>query len=197
MSINYEFTHIDELISFGDYDQAITELTWRLSENPDETESLWRIGVAFTEKNEPFKAMKALDYFFTFVEEHPQAIEAKGCAFFKLGDREKARELLEKAEELQPDSSSVKRNLGVVYNMIGMRKKAHERFKQSYELNPADYRTEYALAMSYIHYAEYYQAEEILSRMLSQQIPADFRELADESYHWVKQKRGHNEKKQE
>ncbi|MDY7030186.1 MAG: tetratricopeptide repeat protein [Spirochaetota bacterium] len=188
MSLDYNFTHIDNFIGIGRYDEAITELNRILAVEPGDTEALWRIGVCFTEKNDPVKAMKALDYFFKFVQDHPQALEARGCAFFKLGDYQQAREYLEQAEELQPDSSSIKRNLGVVYNQIGMKKEGYERFKASYALNPADYRTEYALAMAHINFDEFDEAQKILLQMLSQQIPDDFRELVDESYQWVKRK---------
>ncbi len=188
MSRDYTFIQIDNLISIGTYDQAIAELNRILVNEPDNTDALWRIGVCFTEKNDPVRAMKALDYFFQFVQEHPQALEARGCAFFKLGEYEQARAYLEQAENLQPDSSSIKRNLGVVYSQIGMKKEGYEQFKASYALNPEDYRTEYALAMAHIHFDEFDDAQQILLQMLSQQIPDDFRELVDESYQWVKRK---------
>ena len=188
MSNVFDYAHIDQLISSGMYDEAIEQLNRELAEDPDNPEALWRIGVSFTEKNEPVKAMKALDFFFSFEQDHPQALEARGCAFFKMGNYLKAREYLEQAEILQPDSSSTKRNLGVVYNQLGLKKESYEKFKASYTLNPEDYRTEYALAMSHIHFGEFGSAEHILLQMLSQQIPDDFRDLADESYRWLKLK---------
>jgi len=192
MSKDYTFTHTDELIQAGRYSEAIEELNRVLVEEPDNTEALWRIGVSFTENNEPVKAMKALDYFFTFEQDHPEALEAKGCALFKTGNYSRAKKYLERAELLQPDGASIKRNLGVVYNQLGLKKEGYERFKASYALNPFDYRTEYALAMTHIHFSDLSAAEKILLEMLSQDLPEDFRSMVDESYRWVKQKLGRN-----
>ncbi|MFW5715252.1 MAG: tetratricopeptide repeat protein [bacterium] len=192
MSMNYDFDRIDSLIETGMYSEALDLLTGILEEEPDNQEALWRIGVVFTERNEPFKARKALQYFFRFQEEHPQALEAYGCALFKMGQNQQACEYLEKAEKIMPGSSSIKRNLGVVYNQLGKRDTSYSKFKKSYDMNPEDYRTGYALAMAHIHFNHYAAAREVLERMLSQQLPTDFRELADESYKWIKKRLGHH-----
>lgn len=188
MSTNNEFDRADSLIETGMYDEAVELLHRILIEEPDNTEALWRIGVAFTEKNEPFRARKALEYFFRFQDEHPEAMEAYGCSCFKMGEYSLAAEYLEKAEQFMPESASIKRNLGVVYNQLGRKEDGYNRFLAAYELNPEDYRTEYALAMAHIHFRKYQAAEEVLHLMLSRQIPTDFRDLADESYRWIKHK---------
>lgn len=186
MSMDNEFERADSLISTGMYEEAIVLLNRILAEEPDNPEALWRIGVAFTEQNEPVRALKALKYFFRFEEEHPQALEACGCAYFKMGNYDEAKKYLEHAERIMPDSSSIKRNLGVVYHQMNEDDSSYEKFQSSYDLNPEDYRTEYALAMAHIQFQRYHDAEELLERMLSQQLPTDFRKLADESYQWVK-----------
>lgn len=190
--MNNDFDRIDSLIETGMYSEALELLNAHLEDEPDNPEALWRIGVVFTERNEPIKAQKALTYFFRFQEEHPQALEAYGCALFKMGHNQQASDYLEKAEQIMPESSSIKRNLGVVYNQLGKREESYSKFRISYDLNPEDYRTGYALAMAHIHFNHYAAARDVLERMLSQQLPTDFRELADESYKWIKQKLGHH-----
>lgn len=175
----------DSLIATGMYNEAIELLNRILQYDLDSPEAIWRIGVAFTENKDPRRAVKALEYFFRFDPYHPQALEAYGCAQFKLGNYRRAQDYLELAEKSLPESSSIKRNLGVVYNQIGRKEESLEKFKASYELNPEDYRTEYALAMAYIYFHRYYEAGMLLERMLSQQLPTDFHSLADESYRWV------------
>jgi tetratricopeptide (TPR) repeat protein len=169
---------IDELLLDGDYKEAIENLQKILYEEPDNTEAIWRIGIAFTELNEQEKAIKALDYFFKFEKNHPEAIEAYGCSHFKLGNYGLAKKYLEKAAELNPESSSIARNLGVTYNQLGKFQKSYEIMTKSYELNPWDYRTIYALASAHIFYKRYSEAEKLLKEMLQMDIPGDFKRLA-------------------
>ena len=192
-----ELERADDLLESGMYKEAVELLNRLLEEEPDEPGALWRIGAAFTETNEPSKAMKALHYYFALCEdegppedEQGQAYEAYGCATFKLGDYESARDVLEKAEGLLPDSASVKRNIGVVYNQLGLKRESYEKFLASHLLNPYDYRTEYALATAHIHFEEYEQAREVLENMLELQLPTDFKKLAEESYEWVLKRTG-------
>lgn len=192
MSMDNDFERVDSLIETGMYEEAVELLNRILADEPDNQEALWRIGVAFTENNQALEAKKALDFFFKFEEEHPQALEACGCANFKIGHYQEACEYLEKAEKLMPDSSSIKRNLGVVYNQLGKKDESYIKFQTSYKLNPEDYRTGYALAMAHIHFKYYEAARDVLEQMLSQQLPTDFREMADESYKWIRQKLGHH-----
>jgi len=169
---------IDELLLDGDYKEAVEYLEKILCEEPDNTEAIWRIGIAFTELNEQKKAIKTLDYFFKFEKDHPEAIEAYGCSHFKLGNYGLAKKYLEKAAELNPESSSIARNLGVTYNQLGEFQKSYEIMTKSYELNPWDYRTIYALASAHIFYKHYSEAEKLLKEMLQMDIPGDFKRLA-------------------
>ncbi len=175
-----QINKIDELLIDGDYTEAVNLLEKILCEEPDNTEALRRIGIAFTELNEQEKALKALDYFFKFDNQHSEAIEAYGCSHFKLGNYGLAKKYLEKAEKLNPESSSIARNLGVTYNQLGEFKKSYETMAKSYNLNPWDYRTIYALASAHIFYKRYAEAEELLKEMLQMDIPGDFKKLAIE-----------------
>ncbi|MFP4178838.1 MAG: tetratricopeptide repeat protein [Spirochaetaceae bacterium] len=193
-----ELERADDLLESGMYNEAAELLNRILQEEPDELEALWRIGVAYTELNEPSKALIALRYYFTKCKEdmspspassqNGEAYEAYGCATFKIGHYENAREVLEKAEEILPDSASVKRNLGVVYNQLGMKKKSYEKFLAGHILNPYDYRTEYALATAHIYFGEYEQAKTVLEKMLELQLPTEFKNLAEKSYRWLLEK---------
>jgi len=178
--LNEDFSKIDELLADGDYNKAADSLEDILYEEPDNTEALWRIGVAFTEMDNQIKALKALDYFFTFNMNHPEATEAYGCSHFKLGNYGLAKTYLEKASDLDPQSSSIARNLGVTYNQLGEFKKSYKIMMKSYKLNPWDYRTIYALASAHIFYKHYTEAEQLLKEMLQMDIPGDFKRLAVE-----------------
>jgi len=173
-----QINKIDERLAGGEYTKAVDLLEEILCNEPDNKESLWRIGIAFTELNEQEKALKALDYFFEFDKNHPEAIEAYGCSHFKLGNYGLAKKYLEQAAVLNPTSSSIARNLGVTYNQLGEFKKSFEIMSKSYDLNPWDYRTIYALASAHIFYKHYTEAEKLLKEMLQMDIPGDFKLLA-------------------
>jgi len=175
-----QLNRIDELLADGNYIKAADLLENILFEEPDNTEALWRIGVAFTEMDDQIKALKALDYFFKFDMNHPEATEAYGCSHFKLGNYGLAKTYLEKAANIDPESSSIARNLGVTYNQLGEFEKSYKTMMKSYKLNPWDYRTIYALASAHIFYKHYTEAEQLLKEMLQMDIPGDFKKLAIE-----------------
>ena len=175
---NEYFDKIDELLAEGEYSEAVVLLEEVLCEEPENSEAIWRIGIAFTELNELNRAIKALDFFFKFDIKHPEAIEAYGCSHFKLGNYGLAKKYLEKAAVLAPESSSIARNLGVTYNQLGDFEKSYQIMAKSYKLNPWDYRTIYALASAHIFYKHYEKAEELLKEMLQMDIPGDFKLLA-------------------
>ncbi len=185
MAAEEHIEYTDTLLAEGRYDEAIPYLTRLLQEEPDDPDALWRLGVAYTENEEPGKALKALEFFLTLNDTHPGALEACGCAEFKRSNYRHAKEYLLRAAELMPDSASIKRNLGVVHNQLNEPEQSYEQFRRSYELDPEDYRTAYALAMAHIQYEEYGLACEVLGQMLEQDLPEDFLELAEESFRYA------------
>jgi tetratricopeptide (TPR) repeat protein len=194
MAQEEDITHADELLAEGRYDEAISYLTRLLQAEPDDADALWRLGVAYTEDEEPERALKALEFFLTLNDTHPGALEACGCAEFKRKNYQQAQTYLRRAAELMPDSASIKRNLGVVHNQLGEPEQSYEQFRRSYELNPDDYRTAYALAMAHIQYEEWEAACEVLGRMLEQELPEDFLDLAKESFKYAcNRAQGHGE----
>jgi tetratricopeptide (TPR) repeat protein len=177
--------YVDDLLAEGRYEEAVSFLTRLLQAEPDDPDALWRLGVAYTEEEKPEKALRALEFFLTLNDTHPGALEACGCAEFKRRNYLKSKEYLRRAADLMPDSASIKRNLGVVHNQLGEPEQSYAEFRRSYELNPEDYRTAYALAMAHIEYEEYESACEVLGRMLEQDLPEDFLELAEESFRYA------------
>ena len=175
-----QINKVDELLRDGDYVESVKILEEILTREPDYTEALWRIGIAFTEMDEQKKALKALEYFFEFDNNHSEALEAYGCSHFKLGNYGLARTYLEKALKLDPESSSIARNLGVTYNQLGKFEKSYKIMAKSYNLNPWDYRTIYALASAHIFFLHYKEAEDLFKEMLELDIPEDFKRLAME-----------------
>lgn len=186
--MNDEIEKADICIKNGLYEEAAELLQCVLEEEPDTTEALWRIGVAYTELNIPEKAVKALDYFFKFNADHPQALEAYGCAQFKLGNYGTAKKYLELALDENHESSTIQRNLGVVYNQLGEVEKSYQSLKRSHEINPTDFRTLYALAMAHLHFRRYYEASVLLENMLSLDIPEDFQSMARDALSAIKPK---------
>ncbi len=177
---SYTLEHADSLIAEEEYAEAVSVLNTILSEEPDYPEALWRVGLCWVELGKPQRAIKALTYYFSFENTNPRALEACGCAYFKTGELHSARRYLEKAKLLNPGSSSVERNLGVVYNQLGAFEKSYEAMKRSYKLNPLDYRTMYALASAHFYYGNYPEAEEIIEAMLAMDIPGEFKAMAME-----------------
>lgn len=166
------------LILESRYVEALELLEEILEEEPDHREALRLSGIAYMEHGEAEKAVKALDFHIKRWGREPKALEALGCAHFKLGNYGRSRELLREAEESEPGSASIKRNLGVVYQQLGDMDEAYRSLSISNELAPGDFRTIYALAMACLEYRRVDEAAGLLEELLRLSVPSEFRTLA-------------------
>jgi tetratricopeptide (TPR) repeat protein len=168
----------ERMILENRYDDALELLEKMLVDEPDHREALRLAGIAYMERGEEDKALKALEYYLRRWGRAPKVLEALGCAHFKLGNYGTSRNLLEEAEACDPDCASIERNIGVVYHKLGDVDNSFRCLQHSNELVPDDYRTMYALAMAYLEFHRSAEAKELLKEMLNLPIPEDFRRIA-------------------
>jgi Flp pilus assembly protein TadD len=63
-------------------------------------------------------------------------IDSLGWAHYRLGDMQRAADLLEQASDLAPDNAEIEYHLGAVYTALGRTDAARAQFRRALELSP-------------------------------------------------------------
>ena len=99
-------------LAMGQCERAIGQFECALETDPDFPEALNNLGLAWSEQG--FR--KARSAFETALEGDPNYFDALanlGSLFYRRGDRDRARQLWERAHEINPEDPQVRRNLGI------------------------------------------------------------------------------------
>lgn len=162
----------EKLIREGKYKEAERVFSEFLCEDPLNYEAIYNMGVIYTETGENDKAVKALSFYLMRVET-AYAWEALGCANFRLRNYQKALECFNRSAELDGDSPSLLRNMGILHGMTGDNGKCYNLLLQSYEKNQTDFRTLYALSYVHLEFGAKDKARKIMEELLTMNIPEE------------------------
>lgn len=165
----------EHLMREGAFQEAKEILSEIISDDPDDLRAICDIGIAYTETGENTKAIRALEHYIRNDTANPYAWEALGCAKFRCGDLNAAREYLLRALELLPENPSALRNLGILNGMEGRQEAALELLRQSMNLAPGDYRTLYALNCAFRDSQLREERTQILERLGCLELSDDIR----------------------
>lgn len=122
----------------GDYEPAIEAFKAALSLEPREYMALYNLGLVFmlTDKRD-----QALELFLKADKINGDAYEVSfqtGKLYLDSGDLEKARQYLERAADLAPESGAVYRYLGDCHAAANMPREAIAAYRKAIKLNPQD-----------------------------------------------------------
>lgn len=165
----------EHLMREGAFQKAKIILSEIISDNPEDLRAICDIGIAYTETGENKKAIKALEHYIRNDKTNAYAWEAMGCARFRTGDLEKARENLDRSLELMPENPSSLRNLGILNGMEGYHDTGLDLLQKSVRLSPKDYRTLYALNYAFRDAEKREERSKILDRLIELDLPEDIR----------------------
>ena len=163
------------LMREGAFQKAKVLLSEILSDDPNDLRAICDIGIAYTETGENSKAIRALEHYIRNDETNPYAWEALGCAQFRTGELETARQSLVRALDLLPENPSALRNLGILNVMEDRHDAGLELLQRSMRLCPGDYRTLYALNYAFRDSHRREERTRILDRLIELELPDDLR----------------------
>lgn len=112
--------------------------TATVADSPDDTEALYRLGLAHLSLNEPRKAIKPLEQ---LVKTDPESLDGKillARAYRAAGEVDKAKALLDNAILEVPDDSSLRAERGLLARTTLDLPGAIAHFKKASELSPGD-----------------------------------------------------------
>lgn len=117
-----------ELLSSGDLDGAIAELSTLASLNPLDAEVQNLLGVAFEGKGLRQRAVQSFEAAVRLDDDNAQYLNNYGFLLYKNGDLETATKWLRRAAKLSPHDPLIWNNLGLTLSQRGKFKEAYESF---------------------------------------------------------------------
>jgi tetratricopeptide (TPR) repeat protein len=116
--------------------EEIKNLEQVLNSNPDDHQSLLKLGHLYNDSG--FK-QKAIDAYTKYLKVHPKEADVivdMSVCYYDLNNNEKALELLDQAISLQPDHQIAHFNKGIVYFSAGKMEEAKKAWQDAINIDP-------------------------------------------------------------
>lgn len=149
-----------------------------LQHNPEDVDTLYNLGMCYTELGNPEKAIVLLRQCIQYAPNHSNAYVALGVAYGKKNEFSEAKEHLLKAIAINPDNSYALRNLGGILGKLGDNIRALYYLKKAFEVNPHDSLTVYGLGLTYRKLGDMENADNYLKEVLKMKAPSHLEDLA-------------------
>lgn len=150
----------------GDYSTGITLLECALSADPENTNILYNLGMALSDKNELDRAIHLLEQSLELDSTLINAKVALGVALTRKNENEKACDILQDAVCDDPTNSYAQRNLGGCLIKLGRADEALPHLKKATELNAIDQAAWYGLGQVYETLKDHGKADDAYSHAI-------------------------------
>jgi tetratricopeptide (TPR) repeat protein len=121
----------------GNLEQAEKVFKQILETHPDDAAVLNYLGYMWADNNQNLQEAKVMIQ--KAVDQEPKNgayVDSLGWVYYRLGDYERAEQLLSEAAALVPDDATILGHLGDVYLRLGDRERAAEQYRRALELDP-------------------------------------------------------------
>lgn len=129
---------IAPMLTAGDYAEGVILLRLFLSDDPDNPDILYNLGMALSDMGQLEEAVAHLRRLMEVEPDHVNGRIALGVAFARLGHNEEARVELQRAVDDDPANPYARRNLAGCLANLGRTDEAIEQFRQAAGLSPTD-----------------------------------------------------------
>lgn len=137
---------IAEHLEAGRYEEAIPLLRTRLQLEPDHVESLYNLGLVYSDRMQLDQARELLERAIELDPDFANALVALGVVGLRAGDPERAQAPLEKAVVLEPSNHHALRSLAQAHLMRNDPQAALPRLRNAAVVEPKDPITLFSLA---------------------------------------------------
>jgi tetratricopeptide (TPR) repeat protein len=123
----------------GRWPEAESDFLRALELSPDQPDTLNYLGYMWVDRGE--RLNEGLGMIARAVQLRPQSgaiVDSLGWAYFRLGEHERAVDLLERAVELEPADPTLTDHLGDAYWQVGRRTEARYQWRRALTLSPED-----------------------------------------------------------
>jgi tetratricopeptide (TPR) repeat protein len=171
-------TPITKMLEHGQYRESILLLELLLSDDPDNADLLYNLGMATSDTGVLDKAVLRLRRLVAIEPSHVNGRIALGVALTRQKKYEEARVELARAVDDDPGNPWAHRNLGGALLHLDRSAEAVDHLRKAAELNPNDERAWVGLAQALAHIGDDQGADEAYRRVLQVTETGDVAELA-------------------
>ncbi len=148
-----------ELHRDGKLDEAENLYKNILTNEPDNINILYNLGLIYNVKNDYVNEIKVLEKAVQISNYDYEIYFMLGLAYKNILEFEKAEKAYAEAIKINPSESKTYYNLAIVYLSLNQPQKAIENFKKCIEINPDDVEAKYFLSLAYFRIKDYSQGE--------------------------------------
>jgi len=139
---------IAAILTQGNYLDGILLLEFFLSENPDDPDLLFNLGMAYSDQNKLTRSIELLSRLMSVKPDHINGRVALGIAFVRDNKTEEGIRELQTAAQKEPENLWAHRNLGGGLMRLKRFSEAAEHLRIATELSPQDQQVWYGYAQS-------------------------------------------------
>lgn len=139
---------IAAILTEGNYLDGILLLEFFLSENPNDPDPLYNLGMAYSDQNKLTRSIEILSHLMSVEPRHVNGRVALGIAFIRNDQNEEGVRELQTAAEQEPDNLWAHRNLGAGLIRVKRFSEAVEHLRIATELSPNDQQAWYGYAQA-------------------------------------------------
>jgi len=136
---------IAAMLTRGELQEGVTLLRFLLSDDPDNPDVLYNLGMVLSDLGQMDEAVVRLRRLVVVVPDHVNGLVALGVALTRQNANEQALPVLQRAVALNPDNVWAQRNLGGCLLKLRRPAEAVEPLRKATELDPQDARAWYGL----------------------------------------------------
>lgn len=138
-----------ELLRSGKIAEAIPLLSTIHFEKPQDTDTLYNLGVAYSELGHVQKALDILEQLIAIAPNHVHGLVAIGVAHIKSNDLQSGEMFLRRSLVVEPQNSWALKNLGACLLKLGKATEAVLVFQAALEASPNDIQSVFGLGQAY------------------------------------------------
>lgn len=140
------FAYALDLLQHGELEEAIPLLESFLAAAPDDTGTLYNLGMALSDLGRLDEAKRCLVRLTELEPKHVNGLVALGVAYQRSGETEQAAKALQQAIGLDPSNGYAQRNLGGILIHLKRSEEAEGHLREACRLMPDDQSSVYGLA---------------------------------------------------
>ncbi len=159
-----DFKEATEKMRLGDFDTVIKITKRMVTDNPEDTNAFYLLGIAYMKKKMYSEAIESLTRVTELTPSFAGSFHQLGLCYLEQNDKKKALEYFEKALKLEPNSGETLYNAGLILFESNRIPEALTYFEKALELSPEDADFLEMAGRCRIHQGDYPRAIEYLEK---------------------------------
>jgi tetratricopeptide (TPR) repeat protein len=184
---------VANILQRGNYADGILLLELFLSDNPEDPNVLFNLGMAYSDQSELTRSIELLQKLMETEPQHTNGRVALGVALLRSKKIEEGIRELKVAAEQDPDNPWARRNLGAGLLQAGKASEALEHFQRAAELSPEDQAAWFGYAQAHEMNGDIQEADQTYIKVIDMDEFSEIAELARKARSKIAEKSFHGD----